>query len=289
MTFEQFLQQKNFIPHTIARHHREAKRYERWLAQTNKTPESAEKKDLLDYLQYIKQSRKICNATQSRLLRNIKNYYAYLAKEYSINDITHFIKIRGAERKHLPPLFTPDELDLLCDAYYYYIQQYKPNRRELYHYPQHQKLLHGRYIALTLIAYQAMQVQEIQALKKNDFDLHKGTVTVFENRRGAERKLPLHPSQIGIIIQHFADEETTSILPNRNHFERLSVSLKKLHPKYRDFRQIRASKITHWLKLHGLRKAQYLAGHRNISSTEKYLAGDFETLQNDMDNFHPLK
>lgn len=290
MNFEQFLQQKGIIPKTISRHQREVNKYEKWLNKaTGKTPDNATKKDLLDYLQHIKQTRQLCNATQNSILQKLKNYYAFLAKEHGINNITHFIKIRGTERKHLTPLFTPDELDLLCDAYYYHTQQYKPNRKELRFYPDQKTLLQGYYIALTLMAYQALQVKEIETLTQADFNLHKATVTIKPSRTGAGRVLALEAAQIGVLMQHFANGEQTPIMPNRNHFEKLNLTLKSLHPKFRDFRQIRASKITHWLKLHGLRKAQHLAGHKNIGSTEKYLAGEFETLQNDLDNFHPLR
>lgn len=286
--FEQFLQQKNMIAITIGRHHREANKYEKWLKAKGKNIDNATKKDLLNYLQHVKQSRKLCNATQSRVLCMLKNYYSYLAQHYGIDDITHFIKIRGTNRRHLQQLFTPEELELLCDTYYYHTQEYKPNKSELYYYPDQQKLLQGRYIALTLVAYQALQVQEVETLTQADFDLRKATVTVHQSRRGAERKLPLDASQVGVLIRYYADGQDSPFIPNANHWERISETVKPLFPKFRDFRQIRASKITHWLKLYGLRKAQYLAGHKNIQSTEKYLAGDFETLQNDLDSFHPL-
>lgn len=289
MSFEQFLQQKGIIPKTIARHHREIAKYENWLFTRERTAENATKKDLLDYLQYVKEKRNLCNGTQNSILQKLKNYHAYLAKEQGINDITCFIKIRGAQRKHLHTLLTADELDLLCDAYYYHTQEYRPNNRELYFYPNHQKLLQGRYIALTLMAYQALQVHEIENLTQDDFDLRKATVSVRASLKGTERKLPLESVQIGALIQFYADREDTPLMPNRNQFEWMNKSLKKLHNKYYDFRQIRASRITYWLKAYGLRKAQHLAGHKNIQSTEKYLAGDFEILQNDMDNFHPLQ
>ncbi len=290
MQFEQYLEQKGIIPKTIARHQREIAKYEAWLDSVcARTPESADKKDLLNYLQYIKEKRNLTSATQNSILQKLKNYHAFLAKEYGINDITCFIKIRGTQRRHLRPLFTPDELDLLCDAYYYHTQEYQPNNKELRFYPNHQKLLQGRYIALTLMCYQALQVNEIEKLTQSDFDLRKATVSVHPSLKGAERKLPLEAVQIGALIQFYADGEDTPLMPNRNHFERLNLSLKSLSPKYYDFRHLRASKITHWLKLYGLRKAQHLAGHKNIQNTEKFLAGEFETLQNDMESFHPLR
>lgn len=297
MNFEQYLQQKGIIPKTIARHEREVKKYENWLQNKHdKTPENATKKDLLNYLQHIKENRNLTNATQNGILQKLKNYYGYLAKEYGINNISNFIKIRGIDRKHIRQLFTPDELELLCDAYYYHTQEYQPNNRELYFYPDHKKLLQSRYIALTLVAYQGLQVQEIEALTQTDFNLRKATVKIHAGRTGAARTLPLDASQIGILMQFFNEENEQPLIPNRNQLESLSKTLKELTLKpstnitrFEDFRQIRTSKIVHWLKLYGLRKAQYLAGHKNITSTEKYLANNVETLQNELDNFHPLR
>jgi site-specific recombinase XerD len=287
-SFEKYLQQKGITAHTISRSQREVKRFTQWLQSSyHTTTENSTQKQLLEYLQHVKQSRQLCNATQNHILQMLKNYFGFLAKENSIPNITAFIKIRGIQRKHIQQLFTPDELDLLCDAYYHFTRTYIPGKKELYFYPQHEKLLQGRYIALTLMAYQAIQVQEIEALQPTHFDLRKGTVTIQESRRGAERKIFLEPLQIGALMQYFTTDETT-LIPNRNHFENLAADLKKYSVKFKDFRQLRASKITHWLKLHGLRKAQYLAGHRNINATEKYLAGEFETLQNEFEKFHPL-
>lgn len=287
-TFEQFLQHKDIIPATIKRHHTEVRKYEKWLNDNHdKIPESASHKDLLLYLQYVKDNRKLCNASQNKVLQKLKNYHCYLTQEYGIPNITSFIKIRGANRKHLHLFFTPDELDLLCDSYYYRTQEYKPSNKQLYFYPEQKQLLQGRYIVLTLIVYQALRIQEIERLTQDDFDLRKGTVTIHESRMAAAKVLSLDASQVGTLITYF-NNGNESFIPNRNHLEKLNATLKELQPKYHDFRQVRASRITQWIKLYGLRKAQYLAGHKNIRSTEKYLAGDLESLQNDMDNFHPL-
>jgi len=53
-------------------------------------------------------------------------------------------------------------------------------------------------------------------------------------------------------------------------------------------KQIRASVITKWLKQYNLREAQYLAGHRYISTTESYLQNDVEGLIEEINQFHPL-
>ena len=289
MNFEEFLQQKKIIPKSIARCQREVAKYEKWLESTHdKIPETASKKDLLEYLKHIKEKRNLTNVTQGAILRILKKYYAYLAQEYDIKNITCFIKIRGTKRKHLPSIFTPEELDLLCDAYYYYTQEYKPSKRELHYHPDYKKWLQGHYIALTLIANQGLTLMEIENLTQNDFDFRKATVSIGKRLRSAARTLPIEAAQMGSLLQYYADGEGTPLMPNRNDFEHLTKSLRTIQPAFRDFRQIRASRIVHWLKIYGLRKTQHLAGHRYVSSTENYLANEIETLQNDMANFHPL-
>lgn len=290
MNFESFLQQKGIIPKTIERHKREVLKYENWLLMTlDKLPEQATKKDLLAYLKHLKESRNIQNATQNQLLQILKNYYAFLAQENGINNITTFIKIRGIKRKHLRPIFSTEELDLLVDAYYYHTKEYTPTAKEQRYKTDFENLLQGRYIALTLVCYQGLQTSEILALTAENFDLRKATVTINKSLKGTNRTLQLQAVQIGALISYFEQNNNTKLIPNHNHLDRLCKTLKTLHPKYQDFTQIRASKITHWIKIYGLRKAQHLAGHKNIQSTEKYIAGDFETLQNDFENFHPLR
>jgi integrase/recombinase XerD len=46
--------------------------------------------------------------------------------------------------------------------------------------------------------------------------------------------------------------------------------------------------IVKWLKLYNLRKVQYLAGHRYISSTESYQQSEMEGLTEEVNKFHPL-
>ena len=273
------------MPKTIGRHQREVRKYEKWLNSKGKEPENATKKDLIEYLQHCKEKRKLCNATQNHILCFIKKYHQYLWQELGVENPTNFIRIRGVYRKRLRPLFTPDEVEQLCELYYHHSRQYRPNNRELCHYPDHKKLMQGRYIALTLFAYQGLRQQEIMALRKTDLDFRKATITIHAGRTGAGRKLPLDASQIGVMMQHFSDENTT-IIPNLSQIQQLSETLKELTKSpaasfttFEDLRQIRASKITQWIKIYGLRKAQILAGHKNIQSTEKYLANDFESLK----------
>ena len=73
-----------------------------------------------------------------------------------------------------------------------------------------------------------------------------------------------------------------------NLMTQLMLKVKKINPSVMNTQQIRASVITKWVKVYNLRKAQYLAGHRYISSTEGYLQHDLEGLQEELNRFHPL-
>lgn len=63
------------------------------------------------------------------------------------------------------------------------------------------------------------------------------------------------------------------------------------HPKQTCLtaRQVRASVITYWLKNHNLREVQYMAGHKYVSSTERYQLNNLDTLQKKIEEYHPLK
>jgi integrase len=83
-------------------------------------------------------------------------------------------------------------------------------------------------------------------------------------------------------LLHF---ENQGIYDALSHLRR---KMKAIDRNFVNFRQIRASVITNWLKTEGLRKAQYLAGHRTVQSTERYQPNNLENLIEDIAKHHPL-
>ncbi len=71
-------------------------------------------------------------------------------------------------------------------------------------------------------------------------------------------------------------------------WKRLSQEIKIQDKGFINFKQVRTSVITHWLKQFNLRQVQYMAGHRYVSSTEGYLVNQVEDLQADIDEFYPF-
>ena len=66
-------------------------------------------------------------------------------------------------------------------------------------------------------------------------------------------------------------------------------AIQKTNPEILNPKQIRASVITYWLKNYNLRQVQYFAGHKYVSSTERYQLNNLENLKNQLDKYHPLK
>ena len=65
--------------------------------------------------------------------------------------------------------------------------------------------------------------------------------------------------------------------------------LKQLNKKAINAKQLRSSVITHRLRHNNLRQVQYLAGHKYVSSTERYQLNNIDDLKNAIQEHHPMK
>jgi integrase/recombinase XerD len=75
----------------------------------------------------------------------------------------------------------------------------------------------------------------------------------------------------------------------KNSLYHLCNALKLINPDVKDLKQIRQSVITFWLKNEDIRLVQYKAGHRYVSTTERYQSNNLEDLQEALNQHHPLK
>jgi integrase/recombinase XerD len=75
----------------------------------------------------------------------------------------------------------------------------------------------------------------------------------------------------------------------KNSLVHLFKNVQKVYPRITSVKAIRSTVITNWLKQYDIRQVQYMAGHKFVSSTEKYNAFNLEDLEESMRNFHPLK
>ncbi len=278
------------------------------------------KKEILNYLEHLQNKKLQENITRRNALIAVNHYFTFLCKNDEVqSNPTALIKIRGTHKRQLYKIYTAEELQQLYDNYYHtFIRNFNDycfasriggipaNQRE-------QTLLSRQrnYVMLGLLINQGLATNEIQKITLTDIDLNKATVKINSGKKSNERTLHLKASQIGAIINYienirpkffvfceeserlfFALPESSKRKTNATNlmhtFKPLTKQVKSIDKNLLNFKQIRASVITQWLKIDGLRKAQYYAGHRYISSTEKYLPNDIDGLIDDIAKFNPF-
>jgi site-specific recombinase XerD len=161
-------------------------------------------------------------------------------------------------------------------------------------------------IILGLLIYQGLKSEDIFNLKLEDVKLQKGQIEIQATRKSNGRILNLMAWQFMEIQEYQNQIRPTIICKNnldaeqfflsqkgkltlRNSFKVLHDELKTYNRNYESFDQIRASVIVSWLGQYNIRKVQYMAGHRYISSTERYKQDNLDSLRDMIDDFHPIQ
>jgi len=176
---------------------------------------------------------------------------------------------------------------------------------------------HSNKLILGLIIYQALELRDIYLLEKSHLKLQEGKVCIPGRHNRESRTLILQASQMMPLYQYLNEtrpyfEKHYSFnlkpkelseklfIPQCDNLERLVTQLKFLVKKVRSraeeqgikvksLQQLRQTRLTIWVKEHGLRKAQYMAGFKSISGIERYKTQHLEDLQKQLENYHPLK
>jgi integrase/recombinase XerD len=278
-----------------------AKMYERDIKHFLGQMPNAKNALYADVMQYIEKLRKTYqnSRTINRMLYGVKAYYNYLNETDQRE--THpckSLKLRDAKTKQvqLQDLFTESELESLLD------------RKERY-----ESLRTRNQVIISLLIYQALKTGEIINLKTSDVDLEKGTIYIRRTRKSNARKLELKPGQVMGFYQYIHEIRPALLEKNHKNTSQLIINLRgqeetgeginylveTMRQKYPgrklNVRTIRQSVIANLLKPvsaggkgKGLREVQYFAGHRKISSTERYRQTGLEELKTAIMKYHPL-
>jgi site-specific recombinase XerD len=319
-----YLESKNHAATTQKAYTRNVNLFLEWYKKEFRLSEAeainCTKKDVLKYLEHLQNNKGQDNITRRNALISINHYFTFLHKNEEVqSNPTALIKIRGTHKRHLYKIYTAEELAQLYDNYYHtFIRNFEAhcfasrlggipaNQRE-------QTLLSRQrnYVMLGLLVYQGLATSELQKINVHDIDTNKATVKISGSKKNNERTLPLHASQIGAIINYIenirpqfftycketdklffslpeSSKQKTNAVNLMHTFKPLTKQVKSIDKNLLNFKQIRASVITHWLKTEGLRKTQYYAGHRYISSTEKYLTNQIDGLIDDVAKYNPF-
>lgn len=229
--------------------------------------------DIINYLGNLR--IRYSNAkTINRILSSIKAYYSYLCfiKERKDNP-TKSIKLRDKQNRdiQLQDLFSAEELEKLQTA--------KPERFI--------KLDYRNKVLISLLIYQALKPNEIEALQVEDINLGEATIYIKPSAKSNSRTLGLKANQI-LLFKHYIEDIRLKLLQeNESHFfmigqrktpmtaEDITKHIKRNYNIYKprnvNAQTIRQSVITNLLKQNNdLRIVQAFAGHKYPSTTEKY-------------------
>ena len=241
-----------------------------------------------DILGYVQTSKTVSNRTMNLRLNSLTRFYDYLLEaDLRQNNPVRRLRLKAKKTTLTPDLLTQADLTQLLQD----LKSKKEFRAELY------RLTHERdYLILILIIYQGVDATTLKKIEITDLDFEEGEIFLRATKRSNERTLKLQTNQIlpfhSYVLQtrpklKMKDQQLFSCQIN-NTLSALLEKIKKINPRIRNINQIRASVISGWLKRHHLRQVQYMAGHRYISSTEKYQQLDIEHLQESLSKYHPM-
>lgn len=314
-SFKEYLQEQGKSKSTVERYNALILDFIAWLDRDNTEIENCTAKEVLSYLNYLQKpiaagGRGQENKTRRICLGVIKQFFYYQIEQEirTENPVAH-LKIRGIKSQKLYPILSPQELEQIYSSYATPTEEDpKANRNWFTTY----KLGSERNkVILSLLINQGLTTTEINNLELNDLKLREGEIYIKGSRRSNERTLKLKSNQIMDLMEYqfktrseflkYQKEEAKQLFlgtptvgktkveaeNSLQIWKGLTKTIREQHPKFINFKQVRASVITKWLKQYNLREVQYMAGHRYISSTEKYLINNTEDLQSAIDQFHP--
>jgi integrase/recombinase XerD len=300
--FTEWLKKRHYANDTVRADTNYTASYLAWLKQQQIEETEATYNELLTFVDHCT-TRGDSKVLINRKLSAIRKYYDYLLYQGKAlkNPATGlFIK----NKQHTLPsnLLTPEELTAIYDNYQ--VTDLRSQRNK---------------VIIGLLVYQGVTREELEKLETGHVKLNAGKIEIPGGKHSNGRTLKLEALQI-LDLQEYISITRPAILKGegiykigrkpdsinhekaqrqlfismhgsddiKNSFLHLLYSLRRTNPKLIDARQIRQSVITIWLKTKDLRTTQYMAGHRYVSSTERYQVNQLDDLQEALNQFHPL-
>lgn len=284
-SFEEYLTAQGLKPDTIEQHRRYIHYFICWMSDESLFLSQVTHSEILDFADQLKQEGRSINQI-NRVLLAVRYYFSYLDKEgVTTHNPAAGITLKGRIRNVPHDLLEKEELEDLYDKY-----EIKDERT------------HRNKVILGLLVYQGLKREELETLRPEYLKLREGKIQIPATGTSNGRILSLQPHQILdlqeylLLIRPKLQSRSERLFTGRNDIENLKNSLlhlnhalRKINPKLKNAIQIRQSVITEWLKEKDLRTVQYMAGHRYVSSTERYQTTNLEDLKEALNKHHPLK
>ena len=284
MEFKEYLQGKRLSNNTVTAYSERVKSFTRWQEKEELQLSDLNYNDMLRYIANLRQ-KSYSNQYINQLLCVVRFYLDYkLIKGEILTNPAQNLIVKGVIRKIPSNLLEAKELDKLYKSY-------KPG-------------IKVNKIILGLLIYQAITKSELHKLEPGHLKLEKAQIYIPGSRKSNSRILDLKGFQILELHNYINKTRPGLIKKTGAKTEQLFISvtgsnnlsnsllyifkeLKKIEPKATNAAQIRISAITNKLKTKGLREVQYFAGHKYVSSTERYKLGNIENLKKQIEKHHP--
>jgi integrase/recombinase XerD len=285
MNYKEWLIKKGFGINTANDYNKFIeKKFKLYLHENQLTIEDLEHEHLMQYIRYRK-NQGVQAKTINLELKKISYYFEF--KE--LPNIAEPIRLKGIQRRIPHDLFTEKQLNDIYSKF-----------PESKNYWTHENTLKTYHLILGLRIYQGLQEQELTKLEISHLQLDKGKIYVPSTKRTNKRILDLKPFQILPLHEYLLTERTSlneeiegNYLFHKKRLirgmSRIKAMINRYEPRLNSMAQIRASVITNWLKHYNLREVQYMAGHKYVSSTERYRTDNLEDLQKELEKYHPLR
>ncbi len=284
MNFEQYLQEKRYSAVTIHRYKLYGVVFTDWLNQEQLDGGEVGYNDVIAFMQHMKAKGK-SNRTVHNQLNILRHYFNYLTLEGKRQDNPAAgLYVKGIVRKLPGNLLSREDME---DLYRWYQLQLRVDREKK--------------IMLGLLVYQGLRTDEVMNLEAAHVNLREGKIFIKGARKSNERWLPMQANQAlelqqymqankfkeGIFLARLTRADASKRNVN-NRIKHMMGQLQQLNPKVINANQIRSSVITGWLQQYNLRQVQYMAGHRYVSSTERYQVLNGDDWQNELQKHHPM-
>ena len=280
---------------TIARYASDVLDFVEWLGSGSLS--SVKSEEVLRYVESLKQ-RGLSPQRINNYLNSLSQYYRLVHQDY--NPVGS-LRLQSHRGNVLEQVLDYEELELLYASHPSGSDREKRNR-----------------VLLGMLVYQGLSTGDIHQLKVKSVDLEKGRLSIPGHGRTNGRALELKVFQVLalqeylLVVRPRLLEQLSGVVAGRravvdarveeqlffsrsgslvlkNSLKYLFVDLKNLNPKVVSVKQLRASVLAHWLRDRDVRQVQYLAGHRYVSSTERYDLYRYEALKTQLEQYHPLQ
>lgn len=284
MTFKDYLEQKRFAAATVNSYTIYIQTFTDWLSAEQLESGAFTYNELLDFIQYLQGQGK-SRKTIQHLLGIVRHYCNYLTVERQRSDNPAAgVFMKGIIRRLPSNLLGWEELEELYRQYSIQLNVALASK-----------------VILGLLIYQGLAAEEITRLEAVHVHLREGRLFIRSMKRTGERWLPISTLQLIELGEYMQanrlktgpllmDGRKQSASPTNinNRMQGMMKQLRRLNPRVINAAQFRSSVIAHWLKANNLRQVQYMAGHKYVSSTQRYQLTTLDDLKSELQQHHPM-